>query len=152
MIARASPAWSLTYRAFYRLIRAADPLARAWWRRFGLANVVELRLRGRRTGRERSILLGLLIAEGRWYLGHPNGAVAWTLNLDASDGQATLVRPGLPPLAVVAYPLPPGPERERAILATWQHPFPGNLLYRLGRRHILAVGRFYRVAPSALTE
>jgi hypothetical protein len=36
-------------------------------------------------------------------------------------------------------------ERESVIRATGQQPFPGNLSYRLGRRHIRAVGVFFRL-------
>jgi hypothetical protein len=38
-------------------------------------------------------------------------------------------------------------ERGDAIRATSQHPFPGNLIYRLGRGHIRAVGVFFRIMP-----
>ena len=44
--------------------------------------------------------------------------------------------------------LPDGPERDAAIKATWQHPFPGNVVYRLGRRHVrLAHPHAYRNSP-----
>jgi hypothetical protein len=60
-------------------------------------------------------------------LRHPNG-VEW---------QFTAVR------------LPMGDEREGAIRATGQHPFPGNLVYRLGRGHVRAVGVFFRLEAAA---
>ena len=56
-----------------------------------------------------------------------------------------LTWPGQAFVAFQAVPLPRGPERDRAILATGQHPFPGNLIYRLARRHVRAVGRYYRL-------
>jgi len=49
-----------------------------------LGNVVELIVAGRRTGRRRIVLLGLLRVDRGWYLGHPNGPVDWTRNLDAA--------------------------------------------------------------------
>ena len=137
--------WSLAFRALYRVLGWADPLLLAWWRRFGLGNVVLVTTTGRRTARPREILLGLLATDGRWYLGHPDGAAAWTRNLDADHGRLLVRWPGLEAAPFVARLLPVGPERERAILATWQHPFPGDLLYRLARRHVLAVGRYYRL-------
>ncbi|HMJ80686.1 MAG TPA: hypothetical protein VK592_06545 [Candidatus Dormibacteraeota bacterium] len=142
---RASRFWAAAFRAQYRLLRWIDPPVHAVWRRVGIGNTIELRVPGRRSGRTRAVLLGLLVSDGRWYLGHPNGAVAWTRNLDAAGG-GQLVRHGQV-TEVRAVPLEPGPERERAILATGQHPFPGNAIYRLARGHILAVGRYYRVEP-----
>jgi hypothetical protein len=139
----ASRFWSVVFRVQYRLLRWIDPPVHAVWQRVGIGNVVELRVAGRRSGRTRAVLLGLLVSDGRWYLGHPNGAARWTRNLDAA-GRALVVRAGAA-TAVRAVALSPGPERDRAIHATWQHPFPGNLIYRLARRHILVVGRYYRL-------
>jgi F420H(2)-dependent quinone reductase len=112
------------------LIRLLDPLLRTWWRGYGLGNVVELHVPGRRTGRERRVLLGLLRDDGSWFLGHPNGDTPWTLNLAAAGGGRLSLAPPTS-IAIRARRLPPGDERDRAILATWQHPFPGNLVYRL---------------------
>jgi hypothetical protein len=136
--------WRRAFNLLYRILAFVDPLVRAFWRRFGLGNVVELEIE-RRNGRgPRRRLLGLLRAGDRWYLGHPNGPAGWTRDLDAAeegtlrwpDGTAAVVRPHL---------LEPGEEREAAIRATGQHPFPGNLVYRLARGHVRAVGVFYRL-------
>ena len=135
----------------YRLIRLLDPLARTWWRGFGLGNVVELQVPGRRTGRMRRVLLGLLRDGDRWFLGHPNGDVAWTRNLEAA-GAAALVFRSPTRLAVRATRLAPGELRDRAIAATGQHVFPGNLVYRLARRHILAAGTYFLIEPAAGTD
>jgi hypothetical protein len=126
----------------YRLIRMLDPPVVAWWRRFGYANLVELRVTGRRTGQPRRVVLGLLRDGNRWFLGHPSGHVAWTHNLEAA-GEADLVLrwPGTIPIRATL--LPAGDLRDRAILATGQHPFPGNLVYRLARSHIRAEGVFF---------
>jgi hypothetical protein len=90
-------------------------------------------------------LLGLLRAGDGEYLGHPNGHVGWTRDV-AAAGQATLVLPhNRGERHIRAEVVPDGDERTAAILATSQHPFPGNLVYRLGRRHIRAVGIFFRL-------
>jgi hypothetical protein len=137
--------WSLAFRSLYRVLGWMDPLLRAWWQRFGLGNVVLVTTTGWRTAHPRDVLLGLLTADGRWYLGHPDGSAAWTRNVDAAAGRLVVRWAGLEATPFVARLLPVGPERERAILATWQHPFPGDLLYRAARRHVLAVGRYYRL-------
>jgi hypothetical protein len=139
---RASRAWSVYLRFQYRLIRLLDPLVRPLWRAYGLGNVVELGLVGRRSGRPRSILVGLLRADGGWYVGHPNGPTAWTLNLEAA-GRATLTPSWPTTITVLARRLGPGEERDQAILATSQHVFPGNIVYRLARSHVRAVGAYY---------
>lgn len=144
---RASAAWRWLLRLEYRLIRAVDPLVRRYYGARGLGDTVELVTIGRRTGRQRSVLLGLLRVAGGWYVGHPNGPVAWTRNLEAA-GRGELRLRGRAPLVVRAIALGPGPERDAALEATWhQHPFPGNVAYWLARRHILAVGTYYRLEP-----
>jgi hypothetical protein len=130
----------------YRLLGIMDPMIRAFWHRFGLGNVVELRVPARKSGRQRSLMLGVLRAGDGLYLGHPNGETSWTLDIDRAPS-AELVLHGLPPLAIHPQLLDAGPERTAAIGATGQHPFPGNLIYRLARRHVLAVGRYYRLEP-----
>jgi hypothetical protein len=140
----ARSSWRLYLRAQYRLIRLLDPLIRVWWRGYGLGNVVELQVPGRRTGRDRRILLGLLRDEGSWFLGHPNGDVPWTLNLAAAGGgRLSLSWPMT--IAIRARRLGPGSERDRAILATSQHVFPGNIVYRLARAHVRAVGAYFAI-------
>jgi len=142
-----SSSWALALRWFYRFLVLIDPLVRAWYRPFGLGNTVDLVVPGRLTGRQRSVLLGLLRVDGRMYLGHPNGDVAWTRNFEAA-GLGELRLRGLPALLVRPIRLPPGPEREAVIRATWhQHPFPGNLMYFLARGHVRAVGTFFRLEP-----
>jgi hypothetical protein len=144
----ASHAWHRYLRVQYRLIRLLDPIVGAFWRAYGLGNVVELRVVGRRTGRPRRILLGLLRVGDRWYLGHPNGDVAWTRNLEAAGiAELSLSWPATIPIR--ATRLPDGALRDQAILATSQHVFPGNIVYRLARPHIRAVGTYFliEIAP-----
>jgi len=142
-----SRAWTIAFRIFYWVVTRLGPVVRPISSTVGLGNVVELIVTGRRSGRRRVVLLGLLRVGDGWYLGHPNGAANWTRNLDASNG-STLVLRHQPPLAVSAVLLPDGDERRRVISVTWrQHIFPGNVIYWLARRHILAVGRYYRIEP-----
>jgi hypothetical protein len=145
---RGSAVWRLSWRALYAFLRLIDPILRAAWA-FGMLGItVDLVLEGRRTGRRRSVLVGLLRADGRWYVGHPNGDAAWTRNLEAAGradvrfwrGQRVRVR---------AERLSRGDERAQAIDATWrQQPFPGNVIYRLARRHVQTVGVYFRLTPE----
>jgi hypothetical protein len=137
--------WRAALHAQYALLALLDPLIRRWWRRFGVGNVIEVRIVRRAGSGVRSRLLGILRAGEGEYLGHPNGHVGWTRDL-LECGRATLVWPrGGEQREVAATLLPPGEEREAAIRATGQHPFPGNLMYRLARRHVRAVGVFFRL-------
>ena len=134
-------------RLQYRLIRLLDVFVRPWWRGYGLGNVVELRVAGRRTGRPRPVLLGLLQDGEHWFLGHPNGDVPWTRNLEAAGVAAlSLSWPG--EIAVRALRLAEGELRDRAVLATGQHVFPGNVVYRLARSHVRAVGTYFLIEPA----
>jgi hypothetical protein len=149
---RGNPAWRVTWRAAYALIRLLDPLVRSSVALGmpGLERIVELRIRGRRTGRERGVLVTLLTLDGMTYVGHPNGTASWLRNLEAT-GSAILVIQGEPPLPVHAMTLPPGDERTAVIRATASlQPFPANVLYRAARGHILRVGHYVRL--EATTE
>lgn len=138
--------WRAAFRATYWLLARLDPLIRWFWERIGMGNVVELTVQ-RRGGRgERARLVGLLRAGERLYLGHPNGPVGWTSDLEAA-GVGTIRWPGGQQTRVRAVRLAAGMERGDAIRATGQHPFPGNLIYRLGRGHVRAVGVFFRITP-----
>jgi len=147
---RGNPAWRITWRVSYTLIRLLDPLIRSYLELGlpGLEPIAELRIRGRRTGRERRVLVTLLPLEGRIYVGHPNGPASWIRNLEAT-GEATLVIRGEPPTTVSATPLAVGAERGAVIRATARlQPFPANLLYRAARGHILRVGRYVRLEST----
>lgn len=148
MLCLMSRFWRKAFVVQYRLLALIDPLVRAWWRRFGLGNVVELRVARRAGGGSRSRLVGLLHVDDRLYVGHPNGPVGWTRDLEAAE-EAVLVRRRHETVAVSAVRLPAGAEREAAIRATGQHPFPGNLVYRLGRRRVLAAGVFFRLTSRS---
>jgi len=144
---RRSAAWNVVFRAAYAFIRIMDPLLRWTWFSVGLGITSRVSVRGRRTGRERSVLVGLIRLDGRWYIGHPNGEVAWTRNLRSSLSARVAPRPEAP-VDVAAAPLEAGPERDAVIVATAeQQPFPANLLYRGARNHILSEGRYFRLEP-----
>jgi hypothetical protein len=141
--------WSLFFRAMYRFLRLLDPVLRAVWRRglplFG--RIVDLRVVGRRTGRARRTLVTLLTVRGAWYVGHPNGGADWTSNLAAGAGAELGLASG-ESRRVSAVRVDAGPEREAVIRATWsQQPFPGNVIYAVARRHVRAVGVYFRLNP-----
>jgi hypothetical protein len=142
---RESRFWRRALQAQYAVIKFLDPLIRREWRStgIGLGNVVELRVAGRRSGRYRSVLLTLLREGERWFLGHPNGDVAWTLNLEAA-GTADLKFTRTLPIPVRARRLA-GPDRDVPMRLFDQHPFPGNLVYRAAQAHIRAVGVYFEV-------
>jgi deazaflavin-dependent oxidoreductase (nitroreductase family) len=147
---RASGFWRRALPLMYGVLRLMDPMIRGSWQASGagVSNVVELRVAGRRTGAYRRVLLTLLVDGDRWFLGHPNGDVGWTRNLEAA-GTADIAFRRQAPVSVRARRLEPGEERDRAIRTTNQHPFPGNVVYGLARAHIRAVGVFFSVEPTA---
>ncbi|MGH2488466.1 MAG: hypothetical protein ACRDFR_02445 [Candidatus Limnocylindria bacterium] len=143
-----SRAWSLFWRLGYAWLRLTDPLIRIAWKAGGLGITIDLGMTGRRTGRRRSVLVGLIEVAGRWYVGHPNGHAAWAQNL-AAAGEGVVSWPSGVSHPVRAVRLPVGDERDAAILATaHQQPFPGNLAYRAARGHILARGVYFRLEPT----
>jgi hypothetical protein len=149
MTARHSRLWATVFPVAYALIRVLDPALGVAWAGGGLGITARLTVRGRRTGRDRSVLVGLISVDDRWYVGHPNGDVAWTANLETARTARVAPRPGSV-VEVGAAPLGPGRERASVIAATSrQQPFPANLLYRAARRHILAEGRYFRLEPMA---
>jgi hypothetical protein len=139
------------FRVSYRLIRALDPVIRSWVANGlpGLSGVVEVRTVGRRTGRLRRTPLTILRVGDAWYLGHPDGDAAWIRNAEAA-GWVDVDPPARSGPRQRVARLEPGPERDAVIRATWaQQPFPANLLYRLARRHVAAVGVYLRLDPAA---
>ena len=145
---RASAAWTVALRTQYAVLRVLDPLIRWVWFSVGIGITAKLTVRGRRSGRQRSVLVGLLRVDGAWYVGHPNGEVGWTANLRQARRARIAPRPE-ESFEVAAIPLDPGSERTAVIVATAdQQPFPGNLVYRAARRHILSEGRYFRLEPA----
>jgi len=145
---RRSAAWDVAFRILYATLRVLDPLIRWMWFSVGIGITSRLTVRGRHSGRERSVLVGLLRVNGAWYVGHPNGEVGWTANLREA-GRATIAQRAESPFDVTAVPIGPGPERDEVIRATAeQQPFPGNLVYRAALRHNLSEGRYFRLEPA----
>ena len=137
----------LLFRALYRLLHWLDPVLRWSYRSVGMGNVHELFVRSRRSGRQRSVLLTLLHTDSGLYLGHPNGAVAWTRDLEAA-GEGELRWRDNEPLLFRPVRVPDGPERDAVIRATWvQQPFPGSLIYSVARRHVRRCGVYFRLDP-----
>jgi len=139
-----SAAWDRGLRLFFRttphalmrVIRAISP-----------SNPIEeLVVTGRKTGRPRKHQLTLLRVDGSLYVGHPNGRSHWARNLEAT-GEGVLVCRGQPPFRVRAILLETGPERSAAIAAAGRQPFPAGAVYTAARRHIEAVGAYYRLEP-----
>jgi hypothetical protein len=120
-------------------------------RRF-LPRAVDVLVPGRRTGRQRRVLVTLLTVGDDWYVGHPNGPAPWTRNLEATGEARVRLRDGRR-VRVRAIRLWGSPEREAVIRATWsQQPFPANLVYALARRHIGRVGVYYRLLVEGETK
>ena len=138
--------WRPAFRVQYRLLAWLDPLIRILWRRNLLGITVELQVARRTREGIRSRLVGLLHAGDQQYVGHPNGDVGWTRDLAAS-GEATIYWPNGHMAHVRATRLAPSIERTRAIRATTQQPFPGNLIYRIARPHVQCVGVYFRLEP-----
>jgi hypothetical protein len=150
-VARRSRFWTVSLRVMYAFLRLVDPLVRSWLAHGfgGLDGVVEVRIPGRRSGRPRSALVTILSQDGHWYVGHPNGHVAWTRNAEAA-GRVEIDPPAGTGSDFEVVRLPAGPERDAVIRATRvQQPFPGNLVYRATARHIQAVGVYFRLVPAA---
>ena len=145
---RATGPWAVLWRTWYRLLRlVGGPLMRIATGR-GYGNIVVLRVRGRRTGRDRSVPVGLLTVDGKRYLGHPSGDSGWTRNLRTADS-ATIEGARIGTVVFRPVVIGPGDERDAVIRASFrQHPFPGNVLYRLGSRHIRATGVFFRLEDA----
>ncbi|HKA10875.1 MAG TPA: nitroreductase family deazaflavin-dependent oxidoreductase [Candidatus Dormibacteraeota bacterium] len=104
----ASPRLNLRNRVAGRFLRLVNPLAR-WLIPAGLptgAPNVLLTMRGRRSGKLRTVPLGLLELDGRWFVQTTYGETGWVANLRA-DGEATVTQPGGRRVPVQAIELPP---------------------------------------------
>ncbi|MDR0358198.1 MAG: nitroreductase family deazaflavin-dependent oxidoreductase [bacterium] len=89
-----------------RLLRLLNPLTR-WLISAGLptgAPNVLLTMHGRRSGKIRTVPLGLLELDGRWFVQASYGETGWVANLRAA-GEATLTYPGDRRIAVRAVEL-----------------------------------------------
>jgi len=138
-----SAAWDWFFRVFFKT--TPHRLMRGVRRVSASSPIEELVVVGRKTGKERHHLITLIDVDGRLYVGHPNHRSQWARNLEAGGG--VLLRRGFEPTPVRAIWLEPGPERTAAIAAAGRQPFPAGLVYHGARRHIEAVGAYYRLEP-----
>jgi hypothetical protein len=145
--AHGSRLWHAAFRFQYRILALMDPFVRAQWHRSGIGNIVELHVPRRTGSGTRARMVGILRANGHEYLGHPNGEVGWTRDLEAAGGGVIRYWNGTE-WQFRASRLPAGVEREQVIKSTGQHPFPGNVVYRLGRRQVRAVGVYFRLSDT----
>jgi hypothetical protein len=138
-----SGAWDRFFRVFFKT--TPHRLMRGVRRVSASSPIEELVVVGRKTGRERHHLITLIDVDSRLYVGHPNHRSQWARNLEAGGG--TLLRRGFEPTRVRAIRLDPGPERSAVIAAAGWQPFPAGQIYSAARRHIEAVGAYYRLEP-----
>lgn len=102
---------------------------------------------GRRTGKERRLLLALYEIDGAWYVGHPNGTSHWIRNMQAAGG-CTVVRRDGSAVRIAASEVEDPALRERILAATGTAPAPAGLIFRAARSHIRAVGRYFLMNPD----
>lgn len=126
------PPWNRVAGVFLRLF---NPLARGMISAgipTGAPNVL-LTVRGRRTGKPRTVPLGMLEFDGAWYVQACYGETGWVANLRAS-GEATVTHPGGRRVPVRAIEL--SPEEAGAVLQRALEPFGRSRVFRalLGRQ------------------
>jgi deazaflavin-dependent oxidoreductase (nitroreductase family) len=144
----------LRERVAAQVLRLFNPLARrliAAGLPTGAPNIL-LTVRGRRSGLPRTVPVGLLELDGRWFVQAAYGAPGWAANLRAA-GAATLTDHGRR-VAVQAVELPP--EEAAAILRHALQPFRRSRLLRalLGPRWRppVALLRRYRIRVDDTPE
>lgn len=111
----ASPRLDFRNRVGGRLLRLANPAARRLIPAglpTGAPNVL-LTMRGRRSGKVRTVPLGMLELDGRSFVQATYGETGWVANLRA-DGEATVTHPGGRRVPVLAIEL--SPEEAGAVL------------------------------------
>jgi hypothetical protein len=77
--------WQRAYRVQYRILALIDPVVRGLGT-FRHRQHVDVTVPRRDGKGDRSRLLGLLRVGDKRYLGHPNGEVGWTRDLEAAGG------------------------------------------------------------------
>jgi deazaflavin-dependent oxidoreductase (nitroreductase family) len=115
-------------------------------RRHTATAIEEVVVVGRRSGRDRSLLLTVADDGPAWYVVHPvPDRAGWVANLKAA-GRATVVRKDGTRIPVRAILVDDGAERDAAINAVIRaQRFPASVGYRLARRGIHEVGRCFRL-------
>jgi len=110
------PLWN---RVAGRFLRLFNPLAR-WMISTGIptgAPNVLLTVRGRRSGKPRTVPVAMLELDGAWFVHACYGETGWVANLRAA-GEATITQPGgrrVPVMAIALSPEEAGPVLQRAL-------------------------------------
>lgn len=120
------PRWNRVAGWFLRLF---NPLARGMISAglpTGAPNVL-LTVRGRRSGKPRTVPLGMLDFEGAWFVQACYGETGWVANLRAA-GEAIVTEPGGRRVPVRAIELPP--EAAGAVLQRALEPFGRSRVFR----------------------
>lgn len=101
-------------------------------------------MRGRRSGRPRTVPLGILDLDGRWYVQASYGETGWVANVRA-DGDATITYPGGRSVPVRAIEL--SPEEAGAVLRRTLQGFRRSRVLRalLGRHFRPPIGVMWRL-------
>jgi deazaflavin-dependent oxidoreductase (nitroreductase family) len=121
------PAWN---RMAGRFLRLFNPIAR-WMISAGIptgAPNVLLTVRGRRSGKPRTVPVAMLEHEGSWFVHACYGETGWVANLRAA-GEATVTRPGGHRIPVQAIEL--SPEEAAAVQQRALAPFGRSRLFRM---------------------
>jgi deazaflavin-dependent oxidoreductase (nitroreductase family) len=116
---RPHPKLDIRLRMAGRFLRLFNPLARRMISAgipTGAPNVL-LTVRGRRSGKPRTVPVAMLELDGAWFVQACFGETGWVANLRAA-GEATVTRPGgrdVPVQAVELSPEEAGPVLQRAL-------------------------------------
>ncbi len=142
----ASPRLDLRNRVAGRLLRLLNPLTH-WLISVGLptgAPNVLLTMRGRRSGKLRTVPVGMLDLDGRWFVQASYGETGWVANL-RRDGQATVTHPAGRRVPVQAIEL--SPEQAGAVLRRALQGFRRSRILRalLGRQFRPPIGVLWRL-------
>jgi hypothetical protein len=146
---RESRLWRLALTGFLR--GAPMSVMRQVRRRVPDAPIEEVIIVGRRSGKERRLLLSVYDVDGRWYIGHPNGTAQWVRNLE-SAGECIVIRRDGIARRMSALELERGPERDGVLSASTRQPAPAGFVYKRARRHVDAAGRYFRLTPVVAAE
>jgi deazaflavin-dependent oxidoreductase (nitroreductase family) len=129
-----------------RLLRLVNPLVRRLIPAglpTGAPNVL-LTTHGRRSGKLRTVPVGLLELDGRSFVQSSYGEIGWVANLRAND-EATVMHPGGRPIPVQAIEL--GPDEGGAVLRRALQPFRRSRVLRalLGPHFRPPIGVLWRL-------
>jgi deazaflavin-dependent oxidoreductase (nitroreductase family) len=123
------PKLDIRNRVAGRFLRLFNPLAR-WMISAGIptgAPNVLLTVRGRRSGRLRTVPVAMLDFDGGWFVQACYGETGWVANLRAT-GEATVTHPGGRRVPVKAVEL--SPEEAGAVLRRALEPFRRSRVFR----------------------